>query len=75
MQAIANKFFVNEVLKQMTRIRDVVENALTWGYLTVEAEDKLRYLLTKGYDMEDFNAFLNLQESAMTGRVKQASRE
>ena len=59
----------------MTRIRDVVENALTWGYLTVEAEDKLLYLLTKRYDMEDFNAFLNLQESAITGRVKQASRE
>ena len=75
MQAIANKFFVSEVLIQMTQIRDVVQNALTRGYLTVEAEDKLLYLLTKRYDMEDFNAFLNLQESAITGRVKQASRE
>ena len=59
----------------MTQIRDVVQNALTRGYLTVEAEEKLRYLLAKRYDIEDFNAFMNLQEAAMTGRVKQESRE
>ena len=75
MQAIANKFFVSEVLIQMTQIRDVVQNALTRGYLTVEPEEKLRYLLAKRYDIEDFNAFMNLQEAAMTGRVKQESRE
>ena len=75
MQVIANKFFVSEVLIQMTRIRDVVQNALTRGYLTVEAEEQLRYLLAKRYDIDDFNAFMSLQEAAMTGRVKQESRE
>ncbi len=30
----------------MTRIRDVVQKALTTGYLTVEAENQLRQLLT-----------------------------
>ncbi len=59
----------------MTRIRDVVKKALATGYLTVEAENQLRQLLTTRYDLEDFNAFMTLQEAAMTGVVKQESRE
>ncbi|MBD2169177.1 hypothetical protein H6G04_32955 [Calothrix membranacea FACHB-236] len=59
----------------MTRIRDVVQKALASGYLTVEAENQLRHLLTTRYDVEDFNAFMTLQEAAMNGNVKQESRE
>jgi beta-lactamase superfamily II metal-dependent hydrolase len=59
----------------MARIRDLVQEALATGYLTVEAEDRLRQLLTTRYDLEDFNAFMALQEAAMTGKVKQQSRE
>ncbi|MBD2498362.1 hypothetical protein [Nostoc sp. FACHB-280] len=59
----------------MTRIRDVVHQALATGYLTVEAENQLRHLLTTRYDLEDFNAFMSLQEAAMNGKVKQESRE
>ncbi|HIK05746.1 MAG TPA: hypothetical protein IGS40_13720 [Trichormus sp. M33_DOE_039] len=59
----------------MTRIRDVVQQALVTGYLTVEAENQLRYLLTTRYDLEDLNAFMTLQEAAMNGNVKQESRE
>ncbi|MBW4501364.1 MAG: hypothetical protein KME57_17835 [Scytonema hyalinum WJT4-NPBG1] len=59
----------------MTRIRDVVQKALATGYLTVEAENQLRVLLTTRYDVEDLNAFMNLQDAAMTGKVKQESRE
>ncbi|WP_373526175.1 hypothetical protein [Nostoc sp.] len=58
----------------MTRIRDVVQKALASGYLTVEAENELRQLLTTRYELEDFNAFMILQEAAMTGKVKQESR-
>lgn len=58
----------------MTRIRDVVQQALAIGYLTVEAENQLRHLLTTRYDLEDFNAFMTLQEAAMNGNVKQESR-
>jgi len=65
---------MNEV-STMTRIRDVVQKALATGYLTVEAENELRQLLTTRYDLEDFNAFMLLQEAAMTGKVKQESRE
>ena len=59
----------------MTRIRDVVKKAIEEGYLTLEAENKLRKLLAKNYEIEDLNAFMMLQEAAMTGRVKQESRE
>ncbi|MBF2064076.1 MAG: hypothetical protein IGS39_06580 [Calothrix sp. C42_A2020_038] len=59
----------------MTRIRDVVQEALLTGYLTLEAENQLRRLLTTSYDLEDFNAFMKLQEAAMGGKVKQESRE
>ncbi|WP_071188618.1 hypothetical protein [Trichormus sp. NMC-1] len=59
----------------MTRILDVVQTALTTGYLTVEAENQLRQLLTTQYNLEDFNAFMTLQEAAMMGKIKQESRE
>ncbi|KZL49045.1 MULTISPECIES: hypothetical protein [Cyanophyceae] len=59
----------------MNRIRDVVQQALATSYLTVEAENQLRHLLTKSYDLEDLNAFMALQEAAMNGKVKQESRE
>ena len=58
----------------MTRIRDVVQKALSSGYLTVEAENQLRHLLKTRYDLEDFKAFMSLQEAAMMGKVKQESR-
>ncbi|MBD2628392.1 MULTISPECIES: hypothetical protein [Nostocaceae] len=59
----------------MTRILDVVQTALATGYLTVEAENQLRQLLTTQYDLEDFQAFMTLQEAAMMGKIKQESRE
>ncbi len=59
----------------MTRIRDVVQQTLTTGYLTLEAENQLRKLLAVHYDLEDFNAFMRLQEAAVMGKVKQESRE
>ncbi|MBW4668304.1 MAG: hypothetical protein KME60_12985 [Cyanomargarita calcarea GSE-NOS-MK-12-04C] len=59
----------------MTRIRDVVQQALATGYLTVDAENQLRKLLRTRYDLEDFKAFMSLQEAAMMGDVKQESRD
>jgi len=59
----------------MSRIRDVVQTALKTGYLTIEAEEQLRQLLSSRYDLEDLNAFMTLQEAAMAGQVKQESRE
>ncbi|GEM_PF-4840218 len=59
----------------MYLIREVVQQALTTGYLSVAAEEDLRQLLQKRYDLEDLDAFMALQQEAMAGRVKQESRE
>lgn len=59
----------------MNLIREIAHQALTTGYLSVEAENQLRQLLSKKYDWEDFRAFIRLQQEAMEGRVKQESRE
>lgn len=56
-------------------IREIAQEALNQGYLTLQAEDQLRFLLARKYDNEDFKAFMNLQRAAMDGMVKQESRE
>jgi len=59
----------------MVLIRDLAQQALTLGYLTLEAENQLRRMLTTtNYDLEDLNAFMTLQLAAMSGLVKQESR-
>lgn len=55
-------------------ISDVVQQAFSTGWLTLEAEDQLRNLLTRHYGHEDLCAFMSLQSAAMTGIVKQESR-
>lgn len=59
----------------MALISDLVQKTLKTGYLTIEAEEQLRQLLTTRCDLEDLNAFVTLQEAAMSGKVKQESRE
>lgn len=60
----------------MVLIRDLAQQALALGYLTLEAENQLRRMLTTTkYDLEDLNAFMALQLAAMSGGVKQESRE
>ncbi|GAB1542057.1 hypothetical protein NUACC21_47310 [Scytonema sp. NUACC21] len=56
-------------------IREVVQQVITTGYLTVAAEEQLRKLLQTKYDVEDFDAFMTLQEAASLGRIRQESRE
>lgn len=59
----------------MVLIREIAQQALTVGYLTIEAENELRQMLTNTqYDLEDLNAFMTLQLAAMSGTVKQESR-
>lgn len=59
----------------MKLIREVVKQALNTGYLSIEAENKLRKMLKNKYDLEDLEAFINLQQAAMVGMVRQESRE
>ena len=59
----------------MKLIREIAKQALNTGYLTLEAEEKLRSMLRKKYDLEDLEAFVDLQQATMLGMVKQESRE
>jgi len=59
----------------MKLIREIVEQAIRTGYLTLEAEEKLRTMLKNKYELEDLEAFVSLQEATMIGMVKQESRE
>ncbi|MGB3402961.1 MAG: hypothetical protein WBA77_09740 [Microcoleaceae cyanobacterium] len=59
----------------MTRIRDVAQQVIVKGYLSLEDERQLRSLLNKKYDLDDFKAFMNLQWAVMDRRVKQESLE
>lgn len=60
----------------MVLIRDLAQEAMTIGYLSVEAENLLRRMLTTTtYELEDLNAFMTLQLATMSGMVKQESRE
>lgn len=59
----------------MASISDLVQKTLEAGYLTIEVEEQLRKLLSTHYGLADLNAFVSLQEAAMTGQVKQESRE
>lgn len=59
----------------MILIRNLVQQALSTGYLTIEAEEQLRQMLATKYDREDLKAFMKLQQAAMIGEVKQQSRE
>jgi len=59
----------------MLSIEKIAQEALTSGYLTLQAEDQLRLLLQGKYSLNDFRAFMELQEAAMAGQVRQESRE
>jgi hypothetical protein len=79
---ISRGLWVDDVYKSlwdrrrcMAQIREVVQQVLQTGYLTIEAENQLRQLLSCKYDTEDLNAFLALQQAALDGYVKQESRE
>ncbi|MFM2314791.1 MAG: hypothetical protein RLZZ04_4067 [Cyanobacteriota bacterium] len=59
----------------MKLIREIVKQALNTGYLTLEAEEKLRKMLKNKYELEDLEAFINLQRATMLGMVRQESKE
>ncbi|MEL6502240.1 MAG: hypothetical protein AAFQ23_12735, partial [Cyanobacteria bacterium J06623_1] len=49
--------------------------ALNTGYLTLEAEERLRGMLKNKYELEDLEAFIDLQQATMIGIVRQESKE
>ncbi len=67
-------FFRVEPIEAMS-IRELVQQALQTGMLSLEAEQQLRQQLQRTrYDLEDVRAFVTLQAAAMAGTVQQQSR-
>jgi hypothetical protein len=57
-------------------IREVVQQAIASGYLSLEAENQMQQIFASAKcDLEDLNAFMSLQLAAMAGRVKRESLE
>ncbi len=60
----------------MISIREIVQQTLATGYLTIAVQEQLRQLLqTTKYAQEDINAFMRLQKAAIDGEVLQEIRE
>ncbi|UBF27252.1 hypothetical protein K9N68_04610 [Kovacikia minuta CCNUW1] len=59
----------------MSPISEVVKNALSSGYLTIEAEKTLQRLYEIGYSLEDITALSFLQRAVSSGQVKRLSQE
>lgn len=56
----------------MISIREIVQQTLATGYLTLGVQEQLRQLLqTTKYAQEDIKAFMALQKAAMDGEVLQ----
>jgi hypothetical protein len=50
----------------MISIREIVQQTLATGYLTIASQEQLRQLLqTTKYGQEDIKAFMQLQQAAM----------
>jgi hypothetical protein len=57
----------------MMAITEIVQQALTTGYLSVMAQNQLRKLLQTNYDSEDLDALIILHRSIVAGEVKKES--
>ena len=56
-------------------MQEIIQEALRSGYLSIEAENKLRQLLRTNCQPEDISAFMRLQRETMEGNVRQEARE
>lgn len=57
----------------MMLIKEIVQQALTSGYLSATNQKQIRSLLRTNYDSEDLDAFIILQRAVAAGKVKQES--
>jgi hypothetical protein len=57
----------------MILIKQIVQQALNTGYLSVTDQNQIRVLLRTNYDSEDLDAFIILQRAVVTGEVKRES--
>ncbi|OUL33673.1 hypothetical protein [Nostoc sp. 106C] len=55
-------------------MKEIVQQALNTGYLSVTAQNQIRLLLQSDYDSEDLDAYIILQRAVVAGDVKQEPR-
>lgn len=58
----------------MILIKEIVQQALNLGYLSIADQNQIQALLQTSYDSEDLDAFIILQRAVVAGDVKQESR-
>jgi hypothetical protein len=58
----------------MALIREIVQQALTTGYLSLAAEDKLHQLVQVEFEEEDIDALMRLEQAAIAGTIKKESQ-
>ncbi|MBW4560639.1 MAG: hypothetical protein KME32_05675 [Mojavia pulchra JT2-VF2] len=58
----------------MVFIKEIVQQALTTGYLSLAAQNQIQVLLQGDYDSEDLDAYIILQRAVVAGDVKQEAR-
>ena len=59
----------------MASIRDIVQEAITTGYLSLAAVKQLHQMLEKEYEDEDLDALMTLHQAAVDGKVRQELNE
>jgi hypothetical protein len=55
----------------MIFIKEIVQQALNTGYLSIAAQNQIRLLLQSDYDSEDLDAYIILQRAVVAGDVRQ----
>ncbi len=58
----------------MILIKEIVQQALTSGYLSIADQNQMQLLLQSNYDSDDLDAFIILQRAVVAGDVKRESR-
>ncbi|MBH8571853.1 hypothetical protein I8752_02170 [Nostocaceae cyanobacterium CENA369] len=58
----------------MLLIQEIVQQALSTGFLSVADQNRIQVLLQKSYDSDDLDAFIILQRAISAGDVKQEAR-
>lgn len=59
----------------MVLIKEIVQQALTTGYLSVADQNQLQVLLQTSYDSEDLDAYIILQRAIVAGNVRLERRK
>jgi hypothetical protein len=61
-------------LRSRSLMKEIIQQALNTGYLSLAAQNQIRLLLQSDYDSEDLDAYIMLQRAVVAGDVKREPR-